>query len=354
MKYSVNIYSILLIILVTFIACFIIIYPVKKLAKHIGAIDYPDEERKIHKKPTPRMGAIAIYLSFLLGYMIFGRPNTQMIAILIGSFLLVMIGLFDDIKPIPNRYKFIIQLIAALIAVFYGGFLLKDIRAYGLNLNFGIFAYPITIFFIMGCINSINLIDGMDGLSSGICSIFFLTIGIIAAVRGKGNGLDIVLSFSALGATLGYLKHNFYPAKIFMGDGGSMFLGYIISMIALVGYKNVTLTSFAVPLTLLAIPIIDTLFAIIRRTIKGQNPLGTPDKEHIHFQLIKANKSIVKTVLIIYAVDILFAAVSIFYVLGNDKLAIMIYLFLMILLIILVNKTNILYEHKKRKGSVKK
>lgn len=350
MKYEVNVYSISLIILLTFLVSFLLLFPVRKFAKYIGAIDYPNEERRIHKKPTPRMGSIAIFLSFLLGYMIFGKLSTQMISILIGSFLLVMCGLFDDIKPIPNKYKFIIQLISANVAVFYGGFVLKDLSAFGLYVNFGIFAEFVTLFFIMGCINCINLIDGMDGLSAGICSIFFLTIGIIGAIRHKLGGLDVVLAFSALGATLGYLKHNFHPAKIFMGDGGSMFLGFIISIISLLGYKNVTFSSFIVPLSLLAIPIIDTLLAIIRRALKGQNPLGTPDKEHLHFQILKASKSVGKTVLIIYIVDLMFAAISIFYVLGDNKIAIAIYCVLMILLLILINKTNILYDHKEKKG----
>lgn len=345
MKYEVNVYSILLIVLLTFLTSFLLMYPVIKLAKYLGAIDYPNEERRIHKVPTPRMGSIAIYLSFLLGYMVFGKTNVQMISILIGSFLLVLIGLFDDIKPIPNKYKLIIQLVSACIAVFYGGFVLKDMSAFGFYVNFGIFKEVVTIFFIVGCINCINLIDGMDGLSSGICSIFFLTIGIIATITHKLGGLDVVLAFSALGATLGYLKHNFHPAKIFMGDGGSMFLGYIIAIIALLGYKNVTFSSLLVPLTLLAIPIIDTLLAIIRRILKGQNPLKTADKEHIHFQLLKISKSVGVSVLIIYVIDLMFAAISIFYVLGDDKIAIAIYLILLFLLLILIYKTNILYNH---------
>lgn len=352
MKYEVNVYSILLIVLLTFLTSFLLMYPVIKLAKYLGAIDYPNEERRIHKAPTPRMGSIAIYLSFLLGYMVFGQANVQMISILISSFLLVLIGLFDDIKPIPNKYKLIVQIVAVVITVVYGGFVLKDLNAFGIYINFGIFKELITILFCLLCINSINLIDGMDGLSSGICSIFFLTIGIIAAIRHLLGGLDVVLAFSALGATLGYLKHNFHPAKIFMGDGGSMFLGYIISIIALLGYKNVTFSSFIVPLALLAIPIIDTLLAIFRRTIKKQNPLKTADKEHIHFQLLKASKSVEISVLIIYVIDMMFAAISIFYVLGDNKIAMFIYIILMLLLMILICKTDILYNHEEHRKKV--
>ena len=156
-----------------------------------------------------------------------------------------------------------------------------------------------------------------------------------------------------LGSTLGYLWHNFYPASIFMGDSGSMFLGYIIAVIALLGFKNVTLTSIFIPLLLLAIPIMDTLFAIIRRLI-NHKPIDEPDKNHLHHQLLKLKFSQRKTVLIIYLVDILFAIASIIYALGNKILGsniygIVIYIILLILTIILVVKTNIRWDHDKIK-----
>lgn len=348
MKLEVNVLNILLVIGSTFIMSYLLIFVCKKLAIHIGAIDVPDESRRIHKNPTPRMGGLAIFFSFLFGYLVFGDISTKMISVLIGSFILVLVGAFDDIKSIPGKYKLLCQLVAALIVVFYGGFLLQEIDAFGIYINFHGWAYPITIFFIVGCVNCINFIDGMDGLSGGICSICFLTVGVIAAITNKLTGLDVLLAFSALGATLGYLKHNFHPAKIFMGDGGAMFLGFIIAIIALTGYKNVTFSSFMVPLALLAIPILDTLLAIIRRLLKHQSPF-TPDRFHLHFQLLNINHSVKRTVLIIYAVDLLFAAITIFYVLKKEKIAMIIYIFLMILLLILIVKTDILYEHKKEK-----
>lgn len=353
MRLGVNLPNILLIVGVTFLISCLFMYVVIPLANYLGAIDIPNEKRRIHTKPTPRMGVLAIYLSFLIGYMIFGTPSIQMNSILIGSFLLVMVGIFDDIKPIANRYKLVVQIISACIAVFYGGFLLQEISAFGLHINFGWGAYPITLFFIIGAINCINLIDGMDGLSSGICSIYFLTVGVIATVLGKFSGLDVLLSFVMLGATLGYLRHNFHPAKIFMGDGGSMFLGYIIAIIALIGYKNVTFTSFIVPIILLAIPIFDTLLAILRRIIKRESILR-PDKRHLHFQLYKYNKSVAKTVITIYIIDLLFAAVSIFYVLGDDKIAIILYIILFIVFLFIILKTSILLDKKRKRKIIKK
>ena len=227
-----------------FVACFTPI--VKKIAIHVGALDIPDA-RKVHKKPMPRLGGIGIYLGFLLGYMIFGVPSEIMNSVLIGSFIIVLTGAIDDIKPLKASIKFMAQIAAAAIVVFYGQIYMSELTAFGMILDFGIFAYPITMFFILGCINCINLIDGLDGLAAGISSIYYLTIGIIAVMQQK-FGLDCVLTFVMLGSTLGFLVHNFNPASIFMGDSGSMFLGFTISVIALLGFKNVTMTSLIIPL----------------------------------------------------------------------------------------------------------
>lgn len=343
--------EVLLIILTTFIFTALFMPIVKKIAIFIGAMDIPNE-RKIHKVPIPRLGGIGIYGGFLLGYMLFGQHSVQMNAILIGSFIILVTGIFDDIKPVPAKYKLIGQIVGAAIIPLYGGILLKDISAFGMYLDFGIFAYPITILFIVAIINCINLIDGLDGLSSGISSIYFLTVGIIGLLLNNSNGLDVSLTFIMLGSTLGYLVHNFPPAKIFMGDSGSMFLGYIIAVIALLGFKNITLTSVIIPILLLAIPIMDTLFAILRRAI-NHKPLGMPDKNHFHHQLLKLNLSKRKTVLLIYLIDILFAIASIIYAVGNRILGtniygIIIYAMLLVLTILLIVKTNIIWNHDKK------
>lgn len=343
---------VLLIILTTFIFTAVFIPIVKKIAEFIGAIDIPNE-RKVHKTPIPRLGGLGIYGGFLLGYMLFGQHSVQMNAILIGSFIILITGIIDDIKPVPAKYKMLGQIAGAAVIPLYGGIVLEDVSAFGLYLNFGVFAVPITILFIVAIINCINLIDGLDGLSSGITSIYFLTVGIIGLLLNNSNGLDITLTFIMLGSTLGYLLHNFPPAKIFMGDSGSMFLGYIIAVIALLGFKNITLTSVIIPMLLLAIPIMDTLFAILRRLI-NHKPIGEPDKNHFHHQLLKLNLSKRKTVLIIYVIDILFAVASILYAVGNRMLGtniygIIIYVILLVLTIVLVLRTNIIWDHDKNK-----
>jgi len=250
--------KILQLVLVPFVFVALIIPYIVKLANKVGAIDVPRGERHNHSKVTPKLGGLGIFLGFLLGYMLFGTHSVQMNSILIASFIIVLMGIFDDIVEFKPGIQLITQIIAATIIAVYGGILLQDIDAFGIYINFGIFAYPLTILFIVGCINCINLIDGLDGLSGGISSIYYLTIGIIATIKGS-YGLDFILTFTMLGATLGFLVHNFYPAKIFVGDAGTNFMGLIISVIALLGFKNVTLTSLIIPLLILAVPILDTL-----------------------------------------------------------------------------------------------
>ena len=340
---------VLLIVLTTFIFTALFIPIVKKIALFVGAMDIPNE-RKIHKEPIPRLGGLGIYGGFLLGYMLFGQHSVQMNAILIGSFIILITGIIDDIKPVPARYKILGQMAGAAVIPLYGGIVLQDISAFGLYLNFGVFAYPVTIIFIVALINCINLIDGLDGLAGGISAIYFLTIGIISILLGNTNGLDTILTFIMLGSVLGFLKHNFNPASIFMGDSGSMFLGYMIAVISLLGYKNVTFTSFIVPIFLLAIPILDTSFAILRRFINHM-PISMPDKNHLHHQFLKKNFSHRRTVLTIYVIDLLFATASILYVVGDFYVGLVIYFILFIIVLVLVLKTDIIFDHSKKNNS---
>lgn len=337
--------EVITIVLVTLVFVMLFMPIIKRIAVYVGALDIPDK-RKVHSTPIPRLGGLGIYAGFLLGYILFGHQSIQMNSILIGSFIIILTGMIDDMKPIPAKYKFLGQLVAALIIPFYGGIVLKDISAFGIYIDFGILSYPLTAFFIVASINCVNLIDGLDGLAGGISAIYFLTIGIISMVLKNTNGLDTILTFIMLGSTLGFLKHNFNPASIFMGDSGSMFLGYMIAVIALLGYKNVTFTSFIVPIFLLAIPILDTAFAILRRFI-NHKPISMPDKNHLHHQFLKKNFTQRRTVLTIYFIDLLFASASILYVLGDFTTGIYIYIIIFIIVLGLVLKTDIIFEHKK-------
>lgn len=341
-------------VIIPFLVVALVIPFIKKVAEHVGAMDIPNN-RKVHKKPIPRLGGLGIYFGFLVGYMLFGEATPIMNSVLIGSFLLILTGVVDDIKPLKPSAKFMGQLAAALVVVFYGGILIKDISAFGIYIDFGIFAYPLTIFFVLGCINCMNFIDGLDGLASGISAIFFLAIGVIAACRCQLD-LSFVLTFIMLGCCLGFLVHNFHPASIFMGDSGSMFLGFIMSVITMLGYKNVMMSSMIIPLLLLSVPILDTIFAILRRRIKGES-ISKPDKSHIHHQFLRRGFSQVGTVLTIYTITFLFATASVIYVLVDAIVGYVIYGVLLFILIVFSLKTDIIFPKKddeKNKACVKK
>lgn len=340
------IYHSLLVVGVTLLVVAAIIPFVKKIALHIGALDIPNE-RKVHKNPIPRLGGLGIFIGFLLGYMIFGKPSVQMNSILIGSFIILLTGIFDDIKPISAKAKLIGQLAAGAVIVFYGDILLTHVTIFGQYIDFGILAYPITLIFIVACTNIINLIDGLDGLSSGISSIFYLSTIIICFFQNR-FGLEFTLALIALGSTLGFLIHNFNPARIFAGDSGALFMGFIIAVISLLGFKTTVITSIFIPLMILAVPILDTLFAIIRRLLKHKK-ISDPDKEHLHHQLLKMNFSHKNTVLIIYGINILFATASILYTLKDTRdifIGRIIYGILMVLVLWFVFKTDIITSKK--------
>ena len=344
---SSEIYSSILCVGVTLLVVVAVIPLVKKIAEHIGALDIPNE-RKVHKNPIPRLGGLGIFFGFLVGYMLFGKNTIQMNSILIGSFIVVLTGIIDDIKPITAKAKMFGQLLAASSIVFYGNILLTHITIFGTAVDFGIFAYPITLIFIIACMNIINLIDGLDGLAGGISSIFYASVLIICYFMNRIGGLEFTLALIMLGSTLGFLIHNFHPARIFGGDSGALFMGFIIAVISLLGFKTTVITSVFIPLMILAVPILDTLFAIIRRLLKHR-PISSADKEHLHHQLLNMNFSHRTTVLIIYVINILFATASILYTL-NDKQDVYIgraiYIILLILGIWFVCKTNIITDKK--------
>lgn len=349
MNLYVNDYNIFVIVLVTFVVSAILIPVCKKISVHVGAVDVPDGKRKVHTKVMPRLGGLAIFASFLIGYMLFAPKTTQMLSILIGGFVIAFLGFIDDVKPLGPIPQFLGQLAAASIVVFYGNIIFSSMKIFGLSLSFGLFAYPLSLLFIVGIINAINFVDGLDGLAGGTSIIYFITIAVIGYIMNKLAGLDVILCLIMIGSTLGFLLYNFHPASIFMGDIGSNFLGFIIAVIALLGFKTATITSLIIPLLVLFVPLFDTVLAIGRRVLKGKS-IGSSDKEHLHHQLLKKTKSVRKSVLLMYAINALFACVSIFYTLGNKQQSMILYLVLLVLFAVLIFNTDILFEHKKKEG----
>jgi UDP-GlcNAc:undecaprenyl-phosphate/decaprenyl-phosphate GlcNAc-1-phosphate transferase len=292
-----------LIMFVCFISSILLTPLVKKFAILIGATDKPNY-RKVHQKIMPRLGGLAIFLSFVIGYLVWWPTEHEALPILIGAVIIIITGVLDDKFELSAKTKLLGQISAALIVALWGGATLDFINLpFGGLIEFGYFSIPLTILWIVGVTNAINLIDGLDGLAAGVSSIALISISGMAIVMG--DMFVASLGGIVLASTLGFLIYNFHPAKIFMGDTGALFLGYIISVLALLGFKNITVVSLIIPIIILGVPISDTLFAIIRRLYNKQ-PLSAPDKSHLHHCLLRSGFSHRQTVLIIYTLAALF------------------------------------------------
>ncbi|WP_067728605.1 glycosyltransferase family 4 protein [Oceanobacillus damuensis] len=294
--------------LVALIASLLLTYPVKTFAIKIGAVDKPNH-RKIHTKITPRIGGIAIFLGALLGGLYLNPSHPQLIPILIGAIIIVVTGLLDDLYNLKPIVKLTGQLAAATILV-GSGIIIEKITLPLLGaIELGFFSVFITVIWVVGITNAINLIDGLDGLATGVSTIALISIFIIAMIDAES--LVAYLSIVLIGANLGFLYHNFYPAKIYMGDAGSNFLGFMVAVISILGlFKNHTLFSFIIPIIVLAVPIFDTLSAMVRRAYNNEG-IMTADKKHLHYQLIEHGYSHRKTVLVIYLFSALFGGLAV-------------------------------------------
>ncbi|WP_240374375.1 glycosyltransferase family 4 protein [Bacillus piscicola] len=299
---------------------------VKKLAFRIGATDQPNH-RKVHKGSMARLGGLSIYVAFLAGLFILQPHNAYMPYIVAGGTIIIITGFLDDMFELSAKWKLLGQIAAAVI-VLIGGVEVQFINLpFDARLELGWLSIPITLLWIIGITNAINLIDGLDGLAAGVSSIVLATISVLAIIQ---NDIFIVaLGIALLGGTLGFLVHNFNPAKIFMGDTGALFLGFMIAVIALLGFKNVTIFSLVVPVIILAVPISDTIFAIIRRMVNKQ-PLSAPDKSHLHHCLLRLGYSHRQTVLIIYALSAFFGVSAVIFTISTLWVSLVIMMFLLI------------------------
>ena len=293
---------------VAFLVALILTPVVRNLAVRMGAVDDPkkdrDPGRRMHRDPVPRMGGLAIVLGFLLSTLIFVPLTGQIKGTLLGSVIIVVLGIFDDIYDLRAKFKLAVQIIAALIAVFTGNVIenLSNPNIFSSNpyWHLGILAVPITVVWIVAMTNAVNLIDGLDGLACGVSSISSLTLLVIALLVGEPEVALIVAALA--GGCLGFLPYNMNPAKIFMGDTGSTFLGYILAVISIQGlFKWYTLISFVVPFLLFGLPIFDTCFAFIRRIAHGQSPMH-PDRGHVHHRLIDMGFSQKQAVAVLYVI----------------------------------------------------
>lgn len=293
------------------IISFILTPPARRLAFKVGALDIPKDPRKIHKKPMPYFGGLAIYIS-IMSCMFVYLPHTKTnISVMIGATVIAFAGIIDDMYGMNAKVKLLIQIIAAGIAI-YGGvkihFISNPLSKTGISLLSNL-TIPATLFWIVGITNTINLIDGLDGLASGVASIAATTLLFTAALAGY----DFIVMQCAIiaGASLGFLPFNFNPAKIFMGDTGALLLGYMLAVSSVLGMvKSVAAVALVVPVFALGLPIFDTTFAIIRRYI-NKKPIMTADKDHLHHKLMRIGLNQRQTVLIMYFISMLLGLAAI-------------------------------------------
>ncbi len=272
---------------------------IKKLAFKIGAVDKPDN-RKVHKKIMPRLGGLAIYVAFMIGCIASLEMTWDIFGILLGGTMIVALGVADDVYQLPAKVKLLGQIAAACVLVLF------DIRIEWVNNPFGGYFYldmlsiPLTIFWVISFTNVVNLIDGLDGLAAGVSAIASLTVILVAIQMGYFH--VAIMTAALAGAIIGFIRYNFNPATIFMGDTGSMFLGYMLAAISIYGaVKTAATIALIVPAIALGLPILDTAFAIMRRYVNGR-PIFQPDKGHLHHRLLAQGMSHKEVVLFMYGI----------------------------------------------------
>jgi len=280
---------------------------VKSFAEKVGAMDVPGEARRMHDHPIPRMGGLAIFLGFILSVVLFVPLTRELRGILLGAVVIVTVGAIDDLVSLSAWKKLLVQIVAAVIPVLHGVVIrvVMNPNLFSENeaLFLGSLGVPLTILWIVGITNSVNLIDGLDGLAVGVSTLSSLTILVVSLLVSEAN-VALILAGLA-GACIGFLPYNTNPAKIFMGDTGALLLGYILSTVSVLGmFKFYALVTFAVPVLALAVPLCDTTFAFLRRLLRGQNPMK-PDRGHFHHRLIDMGLSQKQAVAILYAVSAL-------------------------------------------------
>ncbi len=329
--------------LVSFVMAMLITPLVRRFAYLIGAVDHPNA-RKVHVRTMPRIGGLAIFIAFLIGYALLLPASRYNDAILIGAVVIVLTGLIDDRFQLSARVKLMGQMIATVV-VLNSGMRIEMINLpFDQQLYLGSWSIPVTVLWLIGITNAINLIDGLDGLAAGVSSIALGTIAVLAIIQG--NVYLTMMALLLLASTLGFLVHNFYPAKIFMGDTGALFLGYMLAVFSLIGFKNVTLFSLVVPVLLLGLPISDTIFAIVRRLVQGRPPMS-PDKSHMHHQLIDMGFTTRQAVLLMYGMTLFFGIASILFAKTTMLGAVITFVIVLIVIELIVESTELIHPNYK-------
>ncbi len=293
---------------------------VRRLAFVLGAVDKPNA-RRVNKKAMPAMGGLAIFIAFTFGTFVLLRGQFQtheLFSIFLAECIIIITGMIDDIKELNPKEKMLGILLAALVIYFLAGVRMNILTIPFLGtFELGWLSFPITIFWILAITNAVNLIDGLDGLATGVSIIALFTMGVIAYFFLSITNVSVsIMIFCLVAALIGFLPHNFHPAKIFLGDTGALFIGFMIAVLSLKGLKNVTFITLLIPVIILGVPITDTIYAMLRR-ILNKKPISQADKHHLHHRLMQLGLSHRQTVLVIYGLALVFSLISLLYPLST-------------------------------------
>ncbi len=327
---------VLLALLVALIVSFLMTPVVKTFAYKVGAIDVPKDARRMHKVPIPRLGGLAIFIGFMVSMLLFVQITPEMRSILLGAVIIVVLGVVDDIMALPAMLKFIVQIGAALIPALNGVTILAisnpNVLSDELYWVLGNLSIPITVLWIVGITNSVNLIDGLDGLANGVSAISATTVLVIALMASEAQ-VAVVMA-ALVGACVGFMPYNLNPAKMFMGDTGATFLGFILATMSIQGlFKFYAVISFAVPFLILGLPIFDTAFAFIRRIAHGQSPMHA-DRSHIHHRLIDMGLNQKQAVATLYVISAILGLSAVVLTTGGEEKAMLLFAALCIVAIV--------------------
>ena len=276
----------------------------KKLAEKVGAIDVPKDARRVHDHPIPRMGGLAIFIGFIVSMLLFSAMTTPVMGMLIGALIIAAMGAIDDVVTLNAWVKLGAQVIAAAFAIRCGVVIEVLSTPTMMTQDFyiiGYLAYPVTLLWIVGCTNAVNLIDGLDGLAVGVSAISCITLFAVAMLVSE-PAIALILAALA-GACFGFMPFNLNPAKIFMGDTGAQLLGFILSCVSVLGmFKFSAIVTFIVPVLALAVPLADTAFAFFRRILSGESPFHA-DRKHFHHRLLDMGLNQKQAVAVLYAIS---------------------------------------------------
>lgn len=325
---------------------------VRRFAFKIGAIDIPKDNRRMHKKPTPRIGGLAIIFGFTVATLCFAQPSRQLYGTLAGAAIIAVMGVIDDCKNLPAKLKFVIQIIAALVVVFAGDIKIDVFTNPNFLSDNPYWVLPewlsvtLTVIWIVFITNAVNFIDGLDGLAAGVSAIMSISLVFISIRVGEYS--IAILGIALMGSCFGFLPFNFNPAKIFMGDTGSTFLGFMLATLSIQGvFKSYAVISFAVPLLILGLPLFDALFAMIRRILRGQSPM-TADRGHLHHRLVDMGFSQKQTVFILYAISGVLGITAVLLAESGVLRALLLVICVLILLLIgsMLGKNSYVHKHQ--------